>query len=159
VTALVGHSLDSSGAFNGEESKEGGEKGRTKEGEEKKPVRRKRLEDRRDRPKSEDGAPGQMKLQAYREDFYAFSGKVSEIVRQLALAGIAIVWLLKVDLAAGTALPTALLPPALLIVGRRKARSSRTAFGSNDRYLPCGLRKFSWSSSPTWRYSVSCWSA
>lgn len=36
-----------------------------------------------------------MKISDYRSDYYAFTGKASEIVRQLALAGIAVVWLLK----------------------------------------------------------------
>src|SRR3989442_1239067 len=33
-----------------------------------------------------------MKLSDYRKDYYEFSGKASEVARQLAFAGIAIVW-------------------------------------------------------------------
>ena len=36
-----------------------------------------------------------MKLQKYREDYYFFSGKVSDVSRQLALAGIALIWIFK----------------------------------------------------------------
>jgi hypothetical protein len=36
-----------------------------------------------------------MKLQDYRNDFYLFSGKASDISRQLAFAAIAIIWIFK----------------------------------------------------------------
>lgn len=36
-----------------------------------------------------------MKIQDYREAYYAFSKQVSDIIRQLALAGLGVVWILK----------------------------------------------------------------
>src|SRR5262245_27354381 len=38
-----------------------------------------------------------MKLQDYRDTFYEFSGKASDLSRQLAFAAIAIIWLFKKD--------------------------------------------------------------
>src|SRR5450759_2096324 len=58
-----------------------------------------------------------MKLQDYREDFYTFSGKASDLNRQLAFAGIALIWLFKKDSSlAGFSIPHELLLPAILIV-------------------------------------------
>jgi hypothetical protein len=57
-----------------------------------------------------------MKLQDYRESFYTFSGKLSDITRQLAFAGIAIIWLFKKDVSGIPAVPEKLLLPGLLIV-------------------------------------------
>ena len=57
-----------------------------------------------------------MKLQDYREDFYTFSGKASDLNRQLAFAGIAIIWLFKKDNLAGLSIPRELLWPGMLIV-------------------------------------------
>jgi hypothetical protein len=56
-----------------------------------------------------------MKLQGYRETFYAYSGKVSDICRQLALAGIAIIWIFKRDIGGIYSVPKGLLLPMLLI--------------------------------------------
>lgn len=36
-----------------------------------------------------------MKLSQYKEDFYHFSGKLSDINRQIAFAGIALIWIFK----------------------------------------------------------------
>ena len=38
-----------------------------------------------------------MKLSDYRETYYEFSGKASDVTRQLAFAGIAIVWIFKIE--------------------------------------------------------------
>ena len=35
------------------------------------------------------------KIEDYREDFYFFTGKASEVNRQLAIAGIAVIWIFK----------------------------------------------------------------
>jgi len=43
-----------------------------------------------------------MKLSDYRETYYEFSGKASEVARKLAFAGIAVVWIFK---ASGTSSP------------------------------------------------------
>jgi hypothetical protein len=55
-------------------------------------------------------------LQDYRETFYTFSGKASDLNRQLALAGIAIIWLFKKDNLSGLSIPRELLWPGVLIV-------------------------------------------
>lgn len=57
-----------------------------------------------------------MILQDYRETFYTFSGKASDLNRQLAFAGIAIIWLFKKDNLAGLSIPRELLWPGVLIV-------------------------------------------
>jgi hypothetical protein len=55
-------------------------------------------------------------LQDYRETFYTFSGKASDLNRQLAFAGIAIIWLFKKDNLSGLSIPRELLWPGVLIV-------------------------------------------
>lgn len=55
-----------------------------------------------------------MKLDDYRKDYYGFSSKASEISRQLSFAGIALIWVFKLDRDEILAIPTALLTPALL---------------------------------------------
>jgi hypothetical protein len=50
------------------------------------------------------------------ENYYTYSGKASEIVRQLGLAGIAIVWLFKQDNKQFAQIPADLKLPLFLIV-------------------------------------------
>lgn len=57
-----------------------------------------------------------MNLSDAREKYEYFSGKASEIVRQLGFAGIAIVWIFKVDLRNGPAMPLSLMLAAMLLV-------------------------------------------
>jgi hypothetical protein len=57
-----------------------------------------------------------MKLNDYREAFYTFSGKASDLNRQLAFAGIALIWLFKRDVGAQLTIPSELLYPAVFIV-------------------------------------------
>lgn len=57
-----------------------------------------------------------MKLKDARDNYYFFSGKTSDITRQLGLAGIALVWLYKVERAGVTKLPVELQTPLVLIV-------------------------------------------
>jgi hypothetical protein len=57
-----------------------------------------------------------VKLQDYRDDFYTFSGKASDISRQLAFAGIAIIWLFKKDALPALSIPHELLVPGILIL-------------------------------------------
>ena len=57
-----------------------------------------------------------MKLQDYRETFYTFSGKASDLNRQLGFAGIALIWLFKKDLNGAPTIPPQLLMPGILIV-------------------------------------------
>lgn len=57
-----------------------------------------------------------MNLASVREFYYFNSGKASDIVRQLALAGIALIWIFKTDIAGQPKLPAELIWPAILIV-------------------------------------------
>ena len=56
-------------------------------------------------------------VEDYRKDFYEFSGKASDITRQLAFAAIAVIWLFKTDAPTGEiTIPPALILPGILIV-------------------------------------------
>jgi hypothetical protein len=58
-----------------------------------------------------------MNLPGYRETFYFYSGKVSDLSRQLAFAGIAVIWIFKKDVATDKlTIPGALTLPLLLLV-------------------------------------------
>ncbi len=57
-----------------------------------------------------------MTLKEYRADYYTFSGKVSDLSRQLAFAAIAIIWLFKTDTAGQLTIPHELVLPSILIV-------------------------------------------
>jgi hypothetical protein len=60
----------------------------------------------------------QMKMaEGYWQDFYEFSGKASEVSRQLSFAAIALIWLFKTDTPTGQlAIPHDLILPGVLIV-------------------------------------------
>lgn len=57
-----------------------------------------------------------MKLKDARELYYFYSGKTSDLVRQLGLAGIALIWIFKYNVEDVPKIPEALLPPLILIV-------------------------------------------
>lgn len=57
-----------------------------------------------------------MKLKDARENYYFHTGKTSELVRQLGLAGIAVIWLFKKDVAGVPKIPEELFLPLVLIV-------------------------------------------
>ncbi|MDX2041851.1 MAG: hypothetical protein SF097_11400 [Acidobacteriota bacterium] len=57
-----------------------------------------------------------MKLKDARENYYYYSQKTSEITRQLGLAGIALIWVFKVDSGGRQSVPLELVRPAWLIV-------------------------------------------
>jgi hypothetical protein len=57
-----------------------------------------------------------MKLKDARENYYFHSGKTSDLVRQLALAGIAVIWLFKYEVIGVPKVPSQLLVPLVLIV-------------------------------------------
>jgi hypothetical protein len=57
-----------------------------------------------------------MKIADYQATFYEFSGKASDLSRQLAFAAIAIVWLFKRDIEGIPTLPERLFCPVALIV-------------------------------------------
>ncbi len=72
-----------------------------------------------------------MKLQEYRETFYSFSGKASDISRQLAFAAIAIIWLFKKDTPAGQiTVPPDLVLPGILTVAALTADLLQYSLGS-----------------------------
>lgn len=55
-----------------------------------------------------------MKLSDYKRDYYEFSGKASDAARTAAFAGIALIWVFKVDVESGPRLPSKLMLPAAL---------------------------------------------
>ena len=57
-----------------------------------------------------------MKLAYLRERYSYYSGKASDIVRQLAFAGIALLWLFKTEVDKQWKIPVELLPAATLVV-------------------------------------------
>lgn len=56
-----------------------------------------------------------MKLNDARDNYYFFSGKTSELIRQLGLAGIAIIWIFKREVAGLPRVPPELIRPLWLI--------------------------------------------
>lgn len=57
-----------------------------------------------------------MKLKDARELYYFYSGKTSDLVRQLGFAGIAVIWIFKYDVQGIPKIPQAFLPPLKFIV-------------------------------------------
>lgn len=57
-----------------------------------------------------------MQLKDTRESYQFFSGKASEIVRQLGFAGIAVIWVFKVTVGDRQVVPPELLPAGILLV-------------------------------------------
>ncbi len=57
-----------------------------------------------------------MRLQDYRDAFYTFTEKASDLNRQLAFAAIAIIWLFKKDVGGQPSIPVQLILPGILIV-------------------------------------------
>jgi hypothetical protein len=57
-----------------------------------------------------------MLLKDYRETYYTFTGKASDINRQLAFAAIAVIWLFKRDVSGVPSVPPPLILPGALVV-------------------------------------------
>ena len=57
-----------------------------------------------------------MNLDKARENYYFYSGKTSDIVRQLGLGAIAIIWLFRTNESGIVAVPAALVVPLILVV-------------------------------------------
>lgn len=57
-----------------------------------------------------------MKLSDYQKAYYEFSGKASDVARQLAFAGIALIWIFRVERPQAPRLPEQLLLPSALLV-------------------------------------------
>jgi hypothetical protein len=58
-----------------------------------------------------------VKLSEYKQSFYQFSGKASDVTRAAALGGIALVWVFKVEGKPIPCLPADLLRPAAFFAG------------------------------------------
>ena len=71
-----------------------------------------------------------MKLKDTREEYYFYSGKVSDIVRQLGLAGIAIVWLFRIESSGKAFIPKPLIPAAFLLLTSLALDLSQYAAGA-----------------------------
>ncbi len=57
-----------------------------------------------------------MKLKDTREEYYFYSGKVSDIVRQLGLSGLAVIWIFKIENGQDKIIPSVLLPAGLFLL-------------------------------------------
>ena len=57
-----------------------------------------------------------MKLSKYKDDYYEFSGLTSKLVTQFSFAGIAIIWIFKVDQPIQHLIPNELIIPLLCFV-------------------------------------------
>ncbi len=57
-----------------------------------------------------------MKLEEYKKDSYEFSSLASNLIRQFAFAGIAIIWIFKFDKPTDHLIPTELVVPLIYIV-------------------------------------------
>ena len=76
-----------------------------------------------------------MILQRYREDFYTYSGKASDVSRQLAFAAIAIIWLFKKDTASQLTIPQELILPGIFIVSALAVDLLHYCLGALTWYL------------------------
>lgn len=56
-----------------------------------------------------------MKLSEYKQTYYEFSGKSSDVARKLAFAGIALIWIFRVEADGGLVIPRGLFFPAILL--------------------------------------------
>jgi hypothetical protein len=90
-------------------TKEAGKKSACKEGE------KETARDKQRRPEGQ-GKGEEMKLKDARENYYEFSRKTSEIVRQLGFAGIALIWIFRAEGGGQQIIPGELVPAAALIV-------------------------------------------
>jgi hypothetical protein len=57
-----------------------------------------------------------MKLEEYKKDSYEFSKSTSDLVRQFAFAGIAIIWIFKYEKPIDHLIPVQLFKPLLLLI-------------------------------------------
>ena len=62
------------------------------------------------------GRGNDVKLKDARDNYYFNSGKTSDLVRQLGLAAIAVIWLFKYEVAGTPKIPATLLLPLVLVV-------------------------------------------
>ncbi|WP_155952121.1 hypothetical protein [Pseudoxanthomonas suwonensis] len=71
-----------------------------------------------------------MILKDARENYYFHTGKVSDIVRQLGLGAIALVWLFRTGSLSSTVIPEALVLPLKLVVAGLALDLLQYAFGA-----------------------------
>lgn len=71
-----------------------------------------------------------MDLADYRETYYTLSGKASDITRQLAFAGIALIWIFRGTSSGPLAVPGELLIPAGLLALALSFDLAQYAFGA-----------------------------
>ncbi|UCE66620.1 MAG: hypothetical protein JSU85_00975 [Candidatus Zixiibacteriota bacterium] len=57
-----------------------------------------------------------MKLSEYRETYYEFSAKASDIARHLAFAGIAVIWIFRIEEYRKTTIPDSLIFPLIFFI-------------------------------------------
>jgi len=75
-----------------------------------------------------------MNLKDARENYYTYSGKTSDIIRQLGLGAIAIIWLFQTGSTGKLAIPSPLFLPLMLVVA-----------GLACDLLQYGIASFLWS--------------
>lgn len=71
-----------------------------------------------------------MILKDAREHYYFYTGKVSDIARQLALGAIAIIWLFRTGDISASVIPRALAPPLKLVVAGLALDLLQYSFGA-----------------------------
>jgi hypothetical protein len=71
-----------------------------------------------------------MKLEDYRDTYYTFSAKASDVARQLSFAGIALIWVFKTEKIGPLAIPGPLLWPAFLFIATLALDLFQSVFGS-----------------------------
>jgi hypothetical protein len=80
-----------------------------------------------------------VKLKDARDNYYFYSGKTSDILRQMALAGVALAWIFKHDVNGTPVIPAGLLAPTFLVVltlvfDFAQYISGTIAWGTYNRY-------------------------
>jgi hypothetical protein len=56
-----------------------------------------------------------MTLSDYKKEYQWYSGKASELIRQFAFAGIAVIWIFRTQASSGSGIPDDLLLPLILL--------------------------------------------
>ena len=80
-----------------------------------------------------------MKLKDYRADYYLYSSKTGDAVRQLAFAGIALIWVFKPAAQTIDGVPAMLLWPAVLFVAALAFDLLQGAYGTLTWGIFCRL--------------------
>src|SRR5438094_1491603 len=71
-----------------------------------------------------------MKRSAVTEEYVFYTGKASEVVRQLALLGFALIWIFKTDVDSGPVIPKSFLGASFLLLVALTADFLQYAFGA-----------------------------